>query len=152
MAQSREEEKQLRDYQAAEMRKSWDESLRRKKEEEMARRAIKDIEFDKCGPSAAVNFTGQDITKEERTRMQKEQMKRWMQEQTCERAYQKKLDKEEDMAFAEMVRAVDSIRENNEREEAELAKFSKMSVLEQNAEVWNMHCCHLSHLIVNMRL
>ena len=63
-------------------------------------------------------------------------MRRWVQEQMHEKAYQKKLDKEEDMAQAAIIRTVDNIREATEMEEQELSRFGRQSVLAQNAEVW----------------
>jgi len=135
VAQAKEEEKQMLDFQAAELKKSWEESMKKKKELEAARRAIKDIDFDKCGSSSAVKFSGEDMTKYDRSKLQQNQMKRWTQEQMYERAYQKRIEKEEDMAYAEMIKAVDSIRENNENEEQELARYSRQATKEQNAEL-----------------
>mmetsp|Transcript_1361 Transcript_1361/g.1852 ORF Transcript_1361/g.1852 Transcript_1361/m.1852 type:complete len:227 (+) Transcript_1361:481-1161(+) len=75
------------------------------------------------------------MTKYDRSKLQQNQMKRWTQEQMYERAYQKRIEKEEDMAYAEMIKAVDSIRENNENEEQELARYSRQATKEQNAEL-----------------
>jgi len=133
----------MQDFQASELKKSWEESMAKKKEVEAARRAIKDIEFDKCGPSSAVRFSGEDMTKYERKTQQQNQMKRWTQEQMYERAYQKRIEKEEDMAYAEMIKTVDSIRESSENEELELARYSRQLAKEQNFEVHNIiqFCC-----------
>jgi len=128
----------MQDFQASELKKSWEESMAKKKEVEAARRAIKDIEFDKCGPSSAVRFSGEDMTKYERKTQQQNQMKRWTQEQMYERAYQKRIEKEEDMAYAEMIKTVDSIRESSENEELELARYSRQLAKEQNFEVHNI--------------
>lgn len=135
LAFAAEEEKQLRDYQAREIRKNWEESIKYKREQEEITKKIKDVDFDKCGPSSVQSFAGEDVHVVERTRLQKDQMKRWVQEQVAEKNYLKKFDKNEDLAYAEMMKAVDAIRETTDKEEADMKKYITRSVKLQNDEV-----------------
>lgn len=125
----------MKEFQNNELKKSWEASIQKKKELENFRKSIKDIDPAKIGLSSMVTFSGDDANREERLRLQKEQMKRWTQEQVYEKAYQKKLEKDEDLAQAEINRAVDAIREATEREEWELSRYSRLTVAQQNAEV-----------------
>lgn len=138
VAQAKEEEKQLKEFQNNELKKSWQESIQKKKENENFQKSIKDIDYDHIGPSSAISFSGEDSARIVRNKLQKDQMRRWVQEQMHEKAYQKKLDKEEDMAQAAIIRTVDNIREATEMEELELSRFGRQSVLAQNAEVWKI--------------
>jgi len=135
VALAKEEEKQLKEFQNNELKKSWQESIHKKKENENYLRSIKDIDYERAGPSSAISFTGEDGLRSERNKLQKDQMRRWVQEQMHEKAFQKKLDKEEDMAQAAIIRTVDNIREATEKEEQELSRFGRQSVLAQNADV-----------------
>ena len=135
VALAKEEEKQLKEFQNNELKKSWQESIHKKKENENYLRSIKDIDYERAGPSSAISFTGEDGLRNERNKLQKDQMRRWVQEQMHEKAFQKKLDKEEDMAQAAIIRTVDNIREATEKEEQELSRFGRQSVLAQNADV-----------------
>lgn len=135
LAYAAEEEKQIKDYQSREIRKQWEESIKYKKDQEELAKKVKDIDFDKCGPSSLQSFAGEDPHMAERSRLQKEQMKRWVQEQVAEKNYLKKFEKNEDMSYAEMMKAIDAIRETTDKEEAEMKKYISRSVKLQNDEL-----------------
>ena len=48
----------------------------------------------------------------------------------------KKFEKNEDLSFSEMMKAVDAIRETTDKEEAEMKKYISRSVKLQNDEVF----------------
>ena len=136
LAFASDEERQIKDFQLSLLRKNWEDSIKYKKEQEEIAKKVKDIDFDKCGPSSLQNFTGEDPQAAERKRLQKDQMKKWVQEQVAEKNYLKKQEKDEDLSYAEMIKAVDVIRETTDKEEAELKRYISRSVKLQNDEVF----------------
>lgn len=59
--------------------------------------------------SSFQRFSGEDVNREERTRLQKQQMKTWVQEQVAEKAYQKYQENEERMKYADLLKQIDEV-------------------------------------------
>jgi hypothetical protein len=135
LAAADDEERQMKAFQMEQIKKSWEETRESRKQQETKRDQMTDFDYDNCGASSALKFVGEDGARRERIRLQKEQMRRWIQEQVAEKAALRHLQKQEDMTYAEMIKAIDEIRANTEKEEVELRKYIQKSVHEQNMEV-----------------
>ncbi|RYG99969.1 hypothetical protein EON65_49795, partial [archaeon] len=131
LSQSMEEEKQMRQFQMQQMKQSWEDAKQHQRDL-AALPGPKDFDVQNCGPAAALKFSGEDESRYDRSRRQKDQMRKWIQEQVAEKATLRHLQKEEDMSFAEMLRAIDEIREATEREEVELRRYLQEQVKENN--------------------
>jgi DNA polymerase III alpha subunit (gram-positive type) len=137
LAQSMEEERKMKEYQMNQMRNDWDRAIQLKKTQ-AAEPKGPDFDNAQCGPSAALRFSGEDTNRFDRLKQQKDQMRRWIQEQVAEKAQLKHLQQEDEMSYAEMLKAIDEIRANTEREEKELRQFIQYSNKDYNREV---SCC-----------
>jgi len=135
LAAADEEEKQMKAYQMEQIKRSWEETRESRKQQDTKREAMIDFDNENCGTASALKFNGEDVSRIERIRLQKDQMRRWIQEQVAEKAQLKHLQKQDDMTYAEMIKAIDEIRAQTEREEKELRKYIQSSVREQNQEL-----------------
>lgn len=84
---------------------------------------------------AAQNIGVEDILRPERIKAQKEQMKRWAEEQAAANARRRAREKDEDNAYADMIRAVDEIRGKADAEEAALRKKLQHDLAKENLEL-----------------
>lgn len=130
---AQEEEKMMREYQKQELKNSWELTI-------AAKKAIKDAPPapfipDNCGASAAQMFVGEDRNRVERTREQKNQMKRWVQEQVAEKSYLKSHEKDDDYQYADAVKVMDEVRLMAEKEEEEMRNYWKQTVKNDNLEL-----------------
>jgi hypothetical protein len=75
LAQSIEEEKQIREFQVLQMKESWEDAARRRADLN-AQPAPLDFDHTNCGPAAALKFSGEDTSRQDRVRQQKEQMRK----------------------------------------------------------------------------
>lgn len=137
LANADEEERQMKAYQMVQIKKSWEETRESRKQQETTRVNMTDFDYDRCGAASALKFVGEDGSRKDRIRLQKDQMRRWIQEQVAEKAALRHLQKQEDMTYGEMIKAIDEIRANTEKEEGDLRKYIQKSVHEQNMEVNN---------------
>jgi hypothetical protein len=138
LAASFEEERQMREFQMNQIKKCWEDAKEYKKQQAALPPPI-DFDSENAGPAAALRFVGEDPQRKERHYSQKRQMHNWVQEQLAEKAHLKHLMKQEEMSYAEMLKAIDEIREANEREEREMRQYLMETVKQQNREVY----CHL---------
>jgi hypothetical protein len=120
------EEAYLRKLQNDDLRKSWEEAMKYKKD-------ASEPEIDNT--PAAQNIGVEDILRPERIKAQKEQMKRWAEEQAAANARRRTREKDEDNAYADMIRAVDEIRGKADAEEAALRKKLQQDLAKENLEV-----------------
>lgn len=134
LEQAMEEEKQMKEFQMNTMKKDWENAVQARRSK-AAEPSVPDFDPANCGPAAALKFSGEDGNRYDRLRLQKEQMRRWIQEQVAEKAQLAHLRKEEDMSYGDMIKAIDEIRENTEREERELRNYIQGSVKDYNLEV-----------------
>lgn len=120
------EEAYLRKLQNDELRKSWEESIKHKKD-------TSEPEIDTT--PAAQNIGMEDRLRPERVKAQKEQMKRWAEEQAAANVRSRAREKDEDNAYADMIRAVDEIRGKADAEEAALRKKLQHDLAKENLEL-----------------
>ena len=126
-----EEQKNLRKYQMDEMKKSWDWSVHHKNNPPLE----KTFSVDEMGLSAAQKFNGEDPNYKTRSSAQKEQMRKWIQEQVAQKAFRSSLDLSEKESQLNMLKAIDTIRVQQENEEGEMKKFLRLSVRDENKKL-----------------
>jgi len=113
------EENQIRFQQMQELKRDWLALSERKKSEILGNDPI---DLDSCGPGAAQKFAGEDRFCHERSRHQKEQMRRWIQEKLAENAYQEAKEKEATVNYASYIRTMDEILSASHAEEKEMQR------------------------------
>ena len=91
------------------------------------------LNLDECGASSAQNFGGDDAKRDEKARIQKEQMRTWVKDALLEQKYKQVSDKEEDLRYAALMQALDHYREAAEDEEKQMNHIVKIAVKEENA-------------------
>lgn len=116
------------------MKQSWAENAARKKVESNAA-PPSDFDYENAGPASLQKMEGEDTERENRIKQQKEQMRLWIQDQIAQKQYVKQLDQEDDLNYADMIKAIDEIREATEQEEAEMRKYVVNTVKADNLEV-----------------
>lgn len=136
LAQAMDEERRMKEFQMNQVRSDWERAIDYKKTKEAEPRGP-DFDNANCGPASALRFFGEDTNRVDRLKQQKEQMRRWIQEQVAEKAQLKHLQHEDEMSYAEMLKAIDEIRANTEREEKELRQYIQYSNKDYNKEVSN---------------
>lgn len=129
LEQAAREEEELRKAHMEELKASW----AREAEQRRQNKANEE------GPSITSFIGHEDTGREERIRSQKEQLRRWLMEQSEERANRSILDRQEDLAYADMLRAVAEVQEQAESEEAMLRKELERRIGEENRRVRYHH-------------
>lgn len=124
----------MREFQMNQMKQSWEESIYKRKEIASQPPPV-DFDHANCSTAAALKFSGEDNNRNQRIKKQKDQMRKWIQEQVAEKAQLAHLRKEEEMSYAEMLKAIDEIRAANEKEEQDLRKYILHSNRDYNKEV-----------------
>ena len=132
---SKEEERLMREFQKAQLKASWDNAAAERK----ALKAIPEPFLDpmKAGPSAAQKFAGSDPNNKSRSIAQQQQMRRWIQEQTHEKAQIKSSSDAGDAQYAQMLLAVEEIRDAADKEEKEMKAYLNNSIKQSNALLVN---------------
>lgn len=123
----------MRKFQMEELKNNWKE----KSIEIKSKRNIKEPDYipNKFGPSSFQVFDGEDVLAEEREQLKKDQIRRWTQEQVTEKSVAARKFRDEDYQNAELIKCIDVIRANAEREEALMKKRLVNEVAEANKEV-----------------
>jgi hypothetical protein len=134
LAAAQEEERQMKDFQMNQIKQSWEDSKRFRQDLANEDKG-KDFDVDNAGPSSALRFFGEDSNRTERLRLQKNQMQQWIREQMAEKAHLRHLMKQEEMSYAEMMRAIDEIRDATEREERDMRNYIQESVKQNNFQL-----------------
>lgn len=129
-----EEEKAMRAFNMEVTRKSWDEMLDAKRTQ-TAIDSGPDIDLNRCGMASATKFAGEDSGGMERIRAQQQQIRRWTSEQISEKNLRRSWDEEEDQQQAEIMRKIDAVREESEREEAIVKRGIRMKFAAENTAV-----------------
>ena len=127
----------MREFQMNQMKQSWEMEAARKRAEKEKPPAT-DFNRDDCGPASVLQLKGEDLDRVNRIKEQREQMRLWIQDQIAQKQYVKQLDQEDDMNYADMIKAIDEIREQTEREEAEMRKYVVSTVKADNLEVYTI--------------
>ena len=121
---AQDEEAYLRKLQSDDVRRTWEEQMALKKNTP---------EIDDAPSDFAIGY--EDPLAKERERAQKEQMSRWAQEQALQNKQRKSHEKDEDLAYSDMLRAIDEIRGVAEEEEAKMRKELGRKLREDNLAV-----------------
>jgi RIB43A len=132
LEQASEEEKYMKKQQLEEMKRSWAATLEEK------RNAPKDnyiLRPEMCGPSSAQNFGGEDALRESRQHENKLMMREWVKEGLSLHEARRLAEKEEDAKYAAFLKTIDAIREEAEKEEADMKKTLRYAVREENLAV-----------------
>lgn len=132
---AQEEEKQIRASQIEDLKSSWKESSMQRTMQRTIQKNLPDYEPTKLSVSSAQLLDGEDRSRANRNRQQKEQMKRWIQEQISEKAYARDLEREEERRYADSLRIIGEMRDEADREEAEMRKTMLNSALNENEAV-----------------
>lgn len=135
LAEADEEERRMKAFQMAQIKQSWETTLSQQRAQDKVLDDRTDFDHANCGPAAALRFAGEDPYRADRIREQKEQMRRWVQEQLAEKAQLRHLQKQEDMSYAEMIKAIDEIRYQTELEEKRLRQYIIDTVKEENLKL-----------------
>jgi Fe2+ transport system protein B len=135
LAEADEEERQMKAFQMQQIKQSWADTLSQQKDHQDGLDARVDFDHGNCSAAAALRFNGEDTYRHDRLVAQKEQMRKWIQEQIVEKAQYKHLQKRDEMTYAEMIKAIDEIRLQTEEEEKNLRKYISASVKESNRGV-----------------
>jgi hypothetical protein len=145
LEQAYEEERLLKKMQNDEVKQTW-EMQKAAREAERQRKPDIAIDRDNAGLSAAVAFVGEDNLRDERVRRQKDQMKTWVQQQVSEKMAMRAAAKAEDEEYANMVRAIEGIRDASEREELDMRRMVQRSVNDENKLVR-----YYDHIVIRCR-
>lgn len=124
----------MKEYQMRELKKSWSEAAEKRNFTKTQPRGP-DFDPANSGPASLQRFSGEDTDRENRLKEQKNQMRKWIQEQVAEKAYLNKVRQDEDMSYADMIKAIDEIRAATEQEEQEMRKYIVQTVASHNREV-----------------
>jgi len=127
-----EEEKAMQIFQKQQLKQSWDESVAFKRSQVDA---VPDFDFSKAGPSSVMVMNGEDNGRLDRLKMQKQQMRQWIQAQISEKSYLKSVHIDDNQSYNDLMKLMDEIREAGEREEAEMRAFVNKTVRADNEEL-----------------
>ncbi len=130
-----EEEKQMRRYQMSDLKANWEESAQLKKTMLASTRSLPDYEPARLSVSSAQLLDGEDNNRADRAKDQKEQMRRWIQEQIAEKAYAKEMEKEEERRYGDMLKLIGDMRDAADREDTDLRKTLLDRANRENEEV-----------------
>ena len=130
VAESKLEEDAMKKYLNEDVKKDWETAIAYK--QSLMKNKEPEPDPLKSGVSAAQNFAGADPFRKDRIKAQKEQMRSWVFEQIAEKEAIKSVGKNDNEAYAEMLRAVDEIRDAADREEQEMTKYLNETVKSEN--------------------
>jgi len=131
---SLEEERQMKEYQMHTMKQNWADAANERNRVKNAPKG-RDFDPDNCGSASLQKFSGEDENRIQRLKLQKDQMRKWIQEQIAEKSYLNKIRKDDDMTYAEMIKAIDDIRAATEKEEIEMRKYIQDSYKRSNLDL-----------------
>lgn len=127
MEAASEEERQMQKFIKDQLKQSWSHSIATKHVDK-----VPDFEPERFGTSSFQIFSGEDTNRIERINLQKEQTKRWVQEQVAEKAFNRFQELEERERYAQLLRQIDAVREESEKEEAALRKMILHKTKQEN--------------------
>jgi hypothetical protein len=125
----------MRKYQLSEIKKGWDVATKEKKERDRQELSNSNFDLSKCTTSSAQVFAGEDLNRANRLKSQKDQMRRWIQEQCAEKSSNKDNENDDNANYAIMLKAIDEIRDSADREEKEMKDYLKETVNAQNNDL-----------------
>lgn len=134
LAAALQEEKDMRSFNMAVSRKSWDDAIEFKRQQTMEV-PTPDIDFERCGMSSATKFAGEDADRVSRLAQQKLQVRQWVQEQIQEKEIMRSLEREDNKAQSEILRKIDEVRESSEQDEKDYKRGIRMQFAAENTQV-----------------
>lgn len=126
------DEDELRRQKAAQMREEWDAQI---KEKEYLRKQGRQNEIDSFQKDTPMEFAGDDPLHQERIAEQREQIRRWTEEDLADREWRRQREREEDMAQAQLNLTIDEMRLQQQEEEDRLKKEVTRKILLENNEL-----------------
>lgn len=133
---AQEEENMMRRYAMDVMKKNWDESLTQKQYD--ASIIEQPLKPDECGLSAVQRLAGEDRNRVNRVKQQKEQTRKWIQEQLDEKAYMLQQAKNENTSYAEMLKAINLYRDAADKDEQDMHNYLKNTINQENSKLAKM--------------
>lgn len=135
METAAQEEMQMRKKYMEDVKRDW-ENARLHREECDRRDSEADLNFSK---SVLSKFGGEDVLRKERAKAQKEQLRRWTQEELDEKAYRRQQEQDRERAYADMIRVIEDIRAATEEEEEQMRKEYVHTISQSNKEIAAYH-------------
>eukprot|EP00944_MAST-04C_sp_MAST-4C-sp1_P014065 g14065.t1 len=89
----------------------------------------------RCGPSSMQMFSGEDLRKGDRIKMQQMQMRDWTEQQKAERASKKQADADEAKSYFNYMKQVEGLRNEMEKKEAEEKMQQEILLAQENANL-----------------
>lgn len=126
------EEEGLRKQKAAQMRAEWDAQM---KEKERLRKQARQNEIDCFQNDTPMEFAGDDPLHGDRVAQQREQIRRWTDEDIADREWRRQCERDEDMAQAQLNITIDEMRLRQQEEEDRLKKEVTKKILSENNEL-----------------
>lgn len=127
------QEKEMRDQQMQQLKKSWEESISSKRNNSAP--SVLDFDRDRSGKSSVQIMDGEDVTKNERTIAQKNQMRQWIQEQIAEKAYRAEMEARDNTARHQQMVIIDQMREAAEEEDKKLRRSNRLQINSHNEQI-----------------
>jgi len=124
------EEREMKRLQILEQKKVWVEQQSMGKNQ--APRRGDPVIAEECGLGAVQRFSGEDMSRAQRTRMQQQQMRSWTKQQMEERAAKEREDKDEDVRYAAYLRMLAEKRLELEGDEVALSRENAMRTRKEN--------------------
>ena len=115
-----------------ELKDSWEASAEAKRSQVY----INDpIDPESCSVAAAQSFRGEDSEFRARDKLQKEQMRRWIQEKIAEKAHLTDNERKADLTYANFVSTMDDILRASHEEESAMRRKILRETANANREV-----------------
>ena len=133
------DEEFLRRQKAAQMREEWNAQIQ---EKEFLRKKGRQSEIDSFKNDTPMEFAGDDPLHIDRVAQQREQIRRWTEEDLADREWRKQREREEDMAQAQLNLTIDEMRLQQQMEEDRLKKEVTRKILMENNEV-SVRCLYI---------
>ena len=126
------EEEELRRQKSAQMKYEWEAQI---KEKQSLRKQSRESEIHSFKYDTPMEFTGDDILHDERVAQQRDQMRRWTEEDLADKERRRQQERDEDLAQAQLNIAIDEVRLQQQIEEDELKKEVTRKILAENSDV-----------------
>jgi hypothetical protein len=126
------DEEELRRQRAMQMRAEWNAQIQ---EKELMRKQGRQDEINSFQNDTPMEFAGDDPLHAERVAQQRDQVRRWTEEDVADRAWRRQQEHNEDMAQAQLNLTIDEMRMRQQEEEDRLKKEVTRKILSENNDV-----------------
>lgn len=134
LEQNAEEDRKLKLQQMQLLKEAWESNLRQKQLDELKYKQDK-LNMESTSLSSVVLLSGEDLDRKNRIESQREQMRQWINEQLAEQNSKKQQDKSYEDKYNEMQRMLYEIRTQDEKDEEEYRKNSRLQLLRENEQL-----------------